>query len=251
MKLQFDITKMKAIGLFNNIVNIVDAGHGQETKGKRSPDSKNDGDRLCDIKENHINESILRKVTMLLDMVDAEYHLTAPEWFDATLNERCARENKIAMDAKLKRHLHTVFISIHNNAFGDGKTFNNARGTETYSFGSYYGKMFASILHMYVRMRIEDYLPDRGTKVKSFQMLRKTKSTAALLELAFMTNELDMKLLEDDRFLNKCALGIFEGLVVWAAFWKITDEGKEDDFVSNPEYISDCIDNWFDDIQLV
>lgn len=243
--LRYDISKVKSVGLFNNMHPILDRGHGENTPGKRSPDSYGDGDYYADIKENHINECITRKVSLLLEMCGADYTILAPDWFDEGLNHRCAMENKIATNKRLKERIRTVLISIHNNAHKTGQ-WTNARGTETYHFpSSYYGKTLANILHMYIRLETEDDLPDRGVKQADFQMLRATKSTATLLELAFMTNKLDCKLLQDDKFLNKLSVGITNGIIAWAIYWKLVDDNLEQDITINPEYFENYLETLY------
>jgi len=107
-----------------------------------------------------------------------------------------------------------VFISIHCNA-ADG----SARGTETFCWecgGE--GERLARGLQRSVwgaLAAFDEDLPDRGVKVRQdLCVLRMTEMPAALVELAFIDNEQDARLLME----HGCELGkaIWEGVMDFA-----------------------------------
>ncbi|MCM0759334.1 N-acetylmuramoyl-L-alanine amidase [Sporomusa sphaeroides DSM 2875] len=83
-----------------------------------------------------------------------------------------------------------VFISIHANSVASPA----AHGTEVYHYpGSTRGRRLASLLQ--ARLVAELGTADRGVKAANFQVLRETDCPAALVEIAFISNEADRRLL--------------------------------------------------------
>ena len=83
-----------------------------------------------------------------------------------------------------------VFISLHANSVESPA----AHGTEVYHYpGSVRGKRLASCLQS--RLVAEMGTADRGVKEANFQVLRETECPAALVEVAFLSNEADRRLL--------------------------------------------------------
>ena len=83
-----------------------------------------------------------------------------------------------------------MFISIHANSVANPA----AHGTEVYHYpGSARGRRLASLLQ--ARLVAELGTADRGVKAANFQVLRETDCPAALVEVAFISNEADRRLL--------------------------------------------------------
>ncbi len=101
----------------------------------------------------------------------------------------------------------TAFVSIHcNSAKND-----TARGTEAYYHtGSEAGKELAAALNNH--LHVATGLFNRGVKGAGFYVLRHTDMPAALVELAFISNEHEEKLLREDEFQAKAAGAIAEGI---------------------------------------
>lgn len=81
-----------------------------------------------------------------------------------------------------------IFISLHCNAFSDA----NAQGVETYYYkSSKKGKKLATRIQQGI---IDNnlYSINRGIKPGDFYVLRKTRAVAVLVELGFITNEVDL-----------------------------------------------------------
>lgn len=100
-----------------------------------------------------------------------------------------------------------IFISLHCNA-ADNKA---ATGCEVYHFpGSIRGAYLADC----IRKRIVSAtgLANRGTKAARFQVLRETNCPAVLVELAFITNYNDRRLLASAAGQIQFAAAIFSGV---------------------------------------
>ena len=95
------------------LVVILDNGHGENTKGKCSPDKR--------LLEWEWTREIACRLHNLLVINEIDTVLLVPEDKDISLTERVKREKKITKEAK-KAEKETCLISIHVNAAGgDGK----------------------------------------------------------------------------------------------------------------------------------
>lgn len=102
-----------------------------------------------------------------------------------------------------------IFVSIHNNA----STSPSQNGTSTH----YYKDIdlpLAQVLHSHIVSAIR--LRDNGVRRDGFFVARHTRMPAALLELGFMSNPSDAAFLGNPQFRQRCAEGIFNGLMAYA-----------------------------------
>lgn len=60
--------------------------------------------------------------------------------------------------------------------------------------------------------QIEDKSPNRGIKEESWFVVRNAKMPSVLIELGFVSNPEEARLLTDTEYLKKCAMGIYNGL---------------------------------------
>ncbi|MDO7206322.1 N-acetylmuramoyl-L-alanine amidase [Paraclostridium bifermentans] len=81
------------------------------------------------------------------------------------------------------------YVSIHCNSFN-----NSASGVETFSYTDK-TKNLANCIHEEI-LKTNAYTKNRGVKTANFYVLRKSSMRSCLIELAFIDNELDAKLLE-------------------------------------------------------
>lgn len=115
------------------------------------------------------------------------------------LQARCDVANKVNAD---------YFVSIHCNAAEDKK----AHGTETwYSDKDAKSKVLANSIQSELVKQIGR--ANRGVKVGNYYVTNSTKMPAVLVELAFISNPEEEKLLIDPAFQWKCALGIANGIL--------------------------------------
>lgn len=110
-----------------DIVICLDAGHGEETPGKRSPWSANKVPPTLPFREYMYCREIVRILADVLISEGYEVVIVTPEVNDVTLAERGRRINAAVSQAK-KNGKHTMSISIHNNAAGNGCEWKKAYG---------------------------------------------------------------------------------------------------------------------------
>ncbi|MFS1511103.1 N-acetylmuramoyl-L-alanine amidase [Chengkuizengella sp. SCS-71B] len=173
----------------------IDAGHGPETKGKRSPDES-----LREFEFNRVVAGYVQE--RLLQYESIETIFTHELDRDVPLKERTNVANDWRAD---------LFISIHANAYlGD---WNEVTGIETFVYKSLPAQGVKLANHVQNQLVQLTGRKDRGVKGANFHVLRETEMTAILVECEFMTNEQSCKLLKSDRYRQLCAEGIVYGIV--------------------------------------
>ena len=107
-------------------------------------------------------------------------------WSLGCQRSRVNEANRIHAEKK-----NCIYVSVHANAFGNGKEFNKAKGICTfYYYKSSKGEVLAESLQRW----LADLTPfrDRGIRANdtwaNFYVLRKTHMPAVLSENGFMTN---------------------------------------------------------------
>jgi N-acetylmuramoyl-L-alanine amidase len=173
---------------------IIDAGHGPNTPGKRSPDGQ--------LREFDFNESVAKRIKKRLQSEDVLCIFSHDISRDVPLKERISLANQLKVD---------LFISIHANAFG--VDWNEVNGIETYTCLKERNvtRSLATLIHQEV-IKITGGR-NRGIKQGNFAVLRETTMPAVLVECGFMTNKQDLKLLKDPVYQQKCADGISAGIL--------------------------------------
>lgn len=152
---------------------LLDAGHGKETPGKRSPVWK-DGSQLF---EWEFTRDIVKRIARLLDKDKIPYSILVPEDSDISLNARCRRAN-VEKDCFL--------ISVHANA-GKGtgwEVFTSTGKTKSDTIADRMVDMF--------KKRFPEW-KCRGHKEANYQIVKYTKCPAILTENFFMDTEKDCK----------------------------------------------------------
>ena len=116
------------------------------------------------------------------------------------LQARCNVANQAKAD---------IFISIHADSF----TNPAARGSTGYYYSKTEGQSAIRLADA-IRRGICEQLrtPSRGTKPCDFYVVRHTDMAATLVELAFISNPDEEKLLDSDEGIEKAAQGIFDGI---------------------------------------
>ncbi len=175
---------------------MLDAGHGPETAGKRSPDGV--------LREFFFNSAVAALVKSYLIEEGLAVLFAHDERKDIPLSERAKHANRMNVDA---------FISIHANAHGTD--WNNANGIETYVYQT------ASKDSMTLASLIQNSLiiacnrADRGVKMANFAVLRETRMPAVLIECGFMTNREETALLQEKAYRIQCAKAITFAIMAW------------------------------------
>ena len=161
----------------------LDAGHGIDTAGKRSPDGL--------LLEYEFNRDVANRIEDILIRHDIEV-MSCYSDIDTPLTQRCQMANMFKAD---------YFVSIHANA--DKEYWTSANGWEIYvvSLGGK-AEELAKKIHKYSQ---ELGLKDRGIKTANFTVLTDTNMPAVLIEHGFYTNKEECQKLKDSSFRQKCA----------------------------------------------
>lgn len=182
---------------------LLDPGHGENTPGKRSPFIP------PGIKEYEFNRDIVKRIcykATLFESFTVKSLIYIPERVSLSLKKRVKRANdyyKVDKDC--------VFVSIHANAFGDGKEWvNGVSGCTT--FTSYNCSIESIRLASMLRGQISKYgcFIDRGNRDSNLYVLKHTKMPAVLVESGFMTHSDDATKLANDYWRDQIATGYIE-----------------------------------------
>jgi N-acetylmuramoyl-L-alanine amidase len=173
---------------------MLDAGHGFNTAGKRSPDG---------MKEYEFN----RKVTSFAKGILEGYQNVAVYFAhsddkDVPLKDRTDAANRLKVD---------TYVAIHANAYGE--TWNDAAGIETYVYPTKPKEAVELAQKIQKYLVTATGLGNRGVKTADFHVLRETHMTAILAECGFMTNQKEASLMHTAAYQKDCAEAIVKGIV--------------------------------------
>lgn len=177
----------------SSAVVLLDAGHGADTAGKRSPDGS-----LC---EYAWARTAVDEIDSALTAAGIRTEIITPEDSDIPLSTRVARVNKYC---SIYGASNCLCVSVHVNAAGDGSSWMSAHGWSVYvsNNASAASKSLASYCAsaagdegLYVRT------PSPGTSywTQNLAICRDTACPAILTENLFMDNKDNCEyLLSDD-----------------------------------------------------
>ena len=211
----------------------LDDGHGINTAGKRTVALKDDikfngkvRKKGTVIHENEFNESIMYKVESHLKRCGISYMETAPTDSDTALSTRANRANRAGCD---------ILVSIHANALAGTKWQTGAYGLVVIKTKGCQSKTDKLANIMYKYLKEVDFQSDGETKygarvdteISGFTLaiLRQTKMPAILIELGFMDNWEDVKVMCTDKFQNECAEGIAKAICEYLGVKYIAPNG--------------------------
>lgn len=168
---------------------LLDNGHGENTRGKHSPDKR--------VKEWAYTREVVHDIAECLGKMGHDVYLVTPEDRDIPLAERVRRVN---VQCKLYGAKNCLLISVHLNAAGGDGGWHSARGFSAHvaKNASESSKRLAKILW--------DEAIDNGLKgnrcvpseryiVQNLAMCRDTNCPAVLTENLFMDNAVDVEVL--------------------------------------------------------
>ena len=164
---------------------FIDPGHGGDDNGASG---------VNNLLEKNINLSVSKKVFNLLKSQGLDVLLSRDDDSTLSLNSRTNAANKWGANC---------YVSIHCNSF-DG----NSKGLETYSYTSKTNDL-ATYIHNEI-LKSKSYTQNRGVKTANFYVLKNSNMRSCLVELAFIDNESDAKLLQENQ--NEFALAIAKGI---------------------------------------
>ena len=198
----------------------IDAGHGMNTPGKRTPD---------DEREWHFNNIVLYAFEQEMKKYKGVETRRFDDYTgktDISLSARTNTSNKWGAD---------YFISFHHNALA-GK-WGNHGGTEifVYEKASKESVNFANAL--LPTLVSSTGLRNRGVKKGNLHMVRETNCPAILIEVGFMDSYTDIKLLRDTKKLANVGTQL---AITTANYLKLTLKESAPIVSNKPEELS----NW-------
>jgi N-acetylmuramoyl-L-alanine amidase len=184
-------------GLENKII-VLDPGHGGSDPGAVGYNRT---------MEKNATLAISQEVRRLLEKQGAIVVMTRTTDQDVYgPNATAPQELKARVDVAKKAKAN-LFVSIHINSFSNRE----ADGTATYYYPKTTGDVrLASFIQDGLVNQIS--LKDRGEYPARFYVLKNLVMPAALVEVAFISNPNEEKLLNDPKFIKKAAAGIADGI---------------------------------------
>lgn len=202
----------------------VDAGHGSNTPGKRTPimpvDIDFNQDGIVDVKKGTaIREHIANVGVCIIlaeELTRCGFTIFKSGWDDE--NAYDDEDIDITKRQELIRNANCDYsVSVHFNAFGDGKTFNSAEGITTYYHIKDARVRDSKRLAEIVQKHLAGGSKQRNRQVNrgAFGMVNcvgmNTKASV-LVELAFMTNRQEaISYMGNATFWKECAVEICKG----------------------------------------
>lgn len=198
----------------------LDAGHGINTPGKRTPDGE---------REWTFNNKVLLACAAKLGSFENVQILRLDDPTgntDVPLKVRTDKANVWGAD---------ILVSIHHNALV-GK-WGSHGGVETFVdlTASAASKSIAAIIHPLIVESMA--LRDRGCKTKDLHMTRESTMPAILTEGGFMDSTTDIAALRSSARLKLQGEAIADGLAI---YFKLQQKKKEEVKVANVEYEKDA-----------
>lgn len=193
--LRLDLKGMHEV--YEKIV-VVDAGHGGSQPGAVKKD----------IQEKHLNLDIVLKLKELLDEVDEtklKVFYTRLDDTNPSLTDRAYMANQLDAD---------LFISVHNNASGDGK-FSSLNGTMVL----YSPDENDDSSERLAQICLENVNASTGSKdlglveADHIYIVRASEVPVALIEVGYMTNVNELNNLCTPEYQRKVAQGIYNAIM--------------------------------------
>ena len=187
-------------GLSGKVI-VIDPGHGGNDSGAIGPTG---------VMEKTVTLNIALRLQKLLEAEGATVYRTRST--DTEVSPKGANASDIEeLQARCdvaNNHNADIFISIHNDSFTNGA----AKGTTGYYYSR--GSAKSRDLADKVRSGVIDQIgtQSRGTQSCNFYVVKHTDMPATLVEVAFISNPEEEKLLNSDDGAQKAAQGIADGI---------------------------------------
>lgn len=182
----------------------LDAGHGLNTAGKRTPDG---------IREWSLNDKVRDKAVELLRDYDVAFIHTDND--EGQTDEALSRRVAAYLEAGV-----ASMVSIHHNAYTG--SWNSATGVEVYVDRSCTEEDLRLANLIYERLVAYTGLKGRGVKRANFQIINQNKLPAVLCEGGFMDGTEDYKYITSDAGQSAYARAIAEALIEFHGLQKKT-----------------------------
>lgn len=181
-----------------NITIILDAGHGKETPGKRSPKTT-DGRQLL---EWQYTRELSKRIKITLDQLGIKCIQANTDDSDPSLSTRANNINKLVRkESELGRSC--LMISLHGNAAGSNGAWSKATGWEVWTTeGTTKSDEFAKLMLKHFPI-IFPNKKLRGHKEKNFTLIYKCSCPCVLTENFFYDNKDDFELMMSETGLQQ------------------------------------------------
>lgn len=187
---------------------LIDAGHGIDTPGKRSPDGS--------FREYLWNRQVADLVCEDLSIDGYDVSQVVTETNDISLKARVNRVNAVCSQLG---NDNVILVSIHSNAAGNGKEWMNARGWSCYTTK---GETKSDALAECLYDAFERAFPDRKMRKdlqdgdrdweENFYLIQKTRCPAVLIENFFYDNLDECRWLLQEAVKVRIAMAIEQGI---------------------------------------
>ncbi len=171
---------------------VIDPGHGGPDPGAVGINGLRETDVVLDV---------ALQVAQLLQAKGVQVLMTRTSEVDVDLPPRAALANSSGAD---------LFLSIHANALTMARP--DVNGIETFYFESARARALAQAVQDEV-LAVSPGSPDRGARTARFYVIRRTVMPSALVEMGFVTGQLDSPRLADAAHRRRLALAISRGLL--------------------------------------
>ncbi|MFC4101208.1 N-acetylmuramoyl-L-alanine amidase [Paenibacillus xanthanilyticus] len=172
---------------------VLDAGHGGSDPGTIG---------YTKTQEKAFTLALALKIERLFQNdPDIQIVMTRTDDSYPTLSERSQLANRLGAD---------LFLSIHANSV---KNKPDVSGTESFYYHDN-SKAFAEMMHQYLLGATG--FKDRKVKKQSFQVLRETTMPAALLEVGFLSNQVEEQIIFTEEFQDRVAQSVADGIRAYA-----------------------------------
>ncbi len=171
---------------------VIDPGHGGSDTGAIG---------ITGLFEKEVNLDVAERLKKMLEEAGAEVVMTRDGDRSASNRARLETANNSGAD---------VFVSIHANSYHNP----DSNGTETFYCSQNSNRDSSKYLAQQLQRELisELGLRDRGVKTRSFHVIKETKMPSALVELAFLSNKEEEKLLRKPEIRAASAEALFRGL---------------------------------------
>ena len=171
---------------------VIDPGHG-------GPDPGAVGIR--GIRESEVVLDISLQVARLLEAKGVQVTMTRTAEVDVDLPPRVSIANRVGANA---------FVSIHANAISMSRP--DVNGIETFYYSDRRSARLAAHLQQQM-LNVSPGSPNRGVKRGRFFVIRRTTMPAALVEMGFVTGNIDSPRLASSSHRQRLALAIATGIL--------------------------------------
>ncbi|UKP00113.1 N-acetylmuramoyl-L-alanine amidase [Nostoc sp. UHCC 0870] len=171
------------------VIVMIDPGHGGKDPGAIG---------IGGLREKDVILPISQRVAQVLQQNGVQVVMTRNSDYFVSLPGRVQMAERAKAD---------VFVSIHANAIGGGRT--NVNGLETYYYDS--GLGLARAVHNNIRQSVN--IRDRGVRRARFFVLRKSSMPSILVETGFLTGGEDSAKLRSPAFQNQMGDAIARGIL--------------------------------------